>query len=106
MVNDEIEKRLFGAIDMEGAPAIRAFFGADVSEWHEHFQTLFRFIDVQKLRTPKGLDWLKAQYPQLTQNQLMVEMQALQAMNCTIWADEVREIVSAGQRRSPFSTQQ
>lgn len=95
LVNDEIEKRLFGAIDTDGASAIRAFIGEDVREWHEHFQTLFRFIDVQKLRTPKGLDWLRAQYPRLSQNQLMVEMQAMRAMHCTIWSEGVREIVSA-----------
>lgn len=95
LANDEIEKRLFGVIDTDGAPAIRAFIGEDVREWHEHFHTLFRFIDAQKLRTPKGLAWLRAQYPRLTQNQLMMEMQALQAMNCTIWSEGVREIVSA-----------
>lgn len=95
LVSDEIEKRLFGAADNDGAPAIKAFIGEDVSEWHEHFQTLFRFIDVQKLRTPKGLDWLRAQYPRLSQNQLMMEMQALQAIHCTIWTESVREIVSA-----------
>lgn len=94
-VSDEIEKRLFGAIDTDGAPAIRAFIGEDVRQWHKHFQMLFRFIDVQKLRTPKGLDWLRAQYPRLSQNQLMVEMQAIQAMHCTIWSEGVREIVSA-----------
>jgi hypothetical protein len=95
LVSDEIEKRLFGAIDTDGAPAIRAFIGEDVRKWHEHFQTLFQFIDVQKLRTPKGLDWLRAQYPRLSQNQLMMEMQALQAMHCTIWTEGVREIASA-----------
>jgi hypothetical protein len=95
LVNDEIEKRLFGAIDTDGAPAIRAFVGEDVREWHKHFQMLFRFIDIQKLRTPKGLDWLRAQYPRLSQNQLMVEMQAMRAMHCTIWTEGVREIVSA-----------
>jgi len=95
LVNDEIEKRLFGAIDTAGAPAIRAFIGDDIREWHEHFQTLFRFIDIQKLRTPKGLAWLRLQYPRLSQNQLMMEMQAIQAMHCTIWTEGVREIVSA-----------
>lgn len=94
-VNDEIEKRLFGAIDTDGAPAIKAFIGEDVREWHHHFQTLFRFIDIQKLRTPKGLDWLKSRYPKLSQNELMMEMQGIQAMHCTIWSEGVREIVSA-----------
>src|SRR3954463_4953499 len=76
-VNDEIERRLFGAIDSKGSVAVRAFTGDDVSEWHGHFQTLFEYIDIQKIRTPKGLDWLRAQYPTLTQNELMLEMQGI-----------------------------
>lgn len=74
-VNDEIERRLFGSIDVRGSSAVRAFAGSDVGEWHRHFQTLFEYIDIQKIRTPKGLDWLKAQYPTLNQNELMFEMQ-------------------------------
>ncbi|MDH3031448.1 DUF4238 domain-containing protein [Methylobacterium fujisawaense] len=95
VVNDEIERRLFGAIDTDGAPAIKAFISEDVSAWHHHFQTLFRFIDIQKLRTPKGLDWLRGRYPKLSQNELMMEMQSIQTMHCTIWSESVREIVSA-----------
>jgi len=94
-VNDEIERRLFGDIDTRGANAVRAFAGSDISEWHRHFQTLFEYIDIQKIRTPKGLDWLKAQYPKLTQNELMYEMQGIRMMHCTIWTEGVREIVSA-----------
>jgi len=94
-INDEIERRLFGEIDARGSNAIREFAGADISKWHRHFQTLFEYIDIQKIRTPKGLDWLKAQYPDLTQNELMFEMQGIRMMHCTIWAEGVREIVSA-----------
>ncbi|MFT4075618.1 MAG: DUF4238 domain-containing protein [Asticcacaulis sp.] len=94
-VNDEIERRLFGDIDTRGARAVRAFQGSDVAEWHRHFQTLFEFMDIQKLRTPKGLDWLKGEYPSLDQNDLMVEMQGIRMMHCSIWAGGVREIVSA-----------
>jgi hypothetical protein len=94
-VNDEIERRLFGDIDARGSNAIRAFAGSDVSEWHRHFQTLFEYIDIQKIRTPKGLDWRKAQYHTLTQNELMFEMQGIRMMHCTIWSEGVREIVSA-----------
>lgn len=101
-INDEVEKLLFGAVDTDGAPAIRAFIGEDLRKWHKHFQTLFRFIDIQKLRTPKGLGWLQAQYPRLSQNQLMVEMHAMQAIHCTIWAEGVREIVSAADSSVKF----
>jgi hypothetical protein len=94
-VNDEIERHLFGNVDARGSKAIRAFAEADVGGWHRHFQTLFEYIDIQKIRTPKGLDWLKAQYPTLMQNELMFEMQGIRMMHCTIWSEGVREIVSA-----------
>jgi len=94
-VNDEIERKLFGNIDTRGAHAVRAFVGADTSEWHRHFKTFFEYLDIQKIRTPKGLDWLRAQYPRLTQNDLMFEMQGIRMMHCTIWTEGVREIVSA-----------
>jgi hypothetical protein len=94
-INDEIERKLFGSIDARGSRAIRAFTTDDVREWHRHFETLFEFIDIQKIRTPKGLDWLKGQYPRLSQNNLMWEMQSIRMMHCTIWSEGVREIVSA-----------
>ncbi|WP_186399052.1 DUF4238 domain-containing protein [Stappia sp. P2PMeth1] len=94
-VNDEIERKLFGDIDTRGAHAVRAFVGEDASEWHRHFTTFFEYLDIQKIRTPKGLDWLSAQYPRLTQNDLMFEMQGIRMMHCTIWTEGVREIVSA-----------
>src|SRR5471030_1877841 len=103
-VNDEIERHLFGDIDNRGSKAVRAFTGTDAREWHQHFQTLFEFLDIQKIRTPKGLDWLKAQYPALTQNELMFEMQGIRMMHCTIWTEGVREIVSAEDADVKFIT--
>jgi uncharacterized protein YchJ len=104
-VNDEIERKLFGDIDRLGAPAIRAFCSDDEHAWHEHFEDLFEYLDIQKLRTPKGLAWLRRQYPEIgrlgellpsvAQNQLMLEMQGLRMINLTTWTTGVREIVSA-----------
>lgn len=66
---------------------------------------LFEFLDIQKLRTPKGLAWLRQQYPEIgrvseilpgvAQNQLMVEMQGIRMLNIATWTTGVREIVSA-----------
>ena len=94
-VNDEIEKKLFGDVDTRGALAVRAFVEGDQAACHENFKTFFEYIDAQKLRTPKGLSCLRSQYPTLSQNELMMEMQALRMMHCTIWVEGVREIVSA-----------
>jgi hypothetical protein len=94
-INDQIEKRLFGIIDDTGARAVRAFINSDVAEWLRHFSNFFYYIDSQKIRTPKGLDWIKKHYLNLGQVELMVEMQAIKNMHCTIWSEGVREIVSA-----------
>jgi hypothetical protein len=102
LVNDEIERYLFGDMDAKGAQAVRAFMQPDMSEWHRQFEAFFRYVDVQKIRTPKGLDWLRAQYPAPTQNELMLEMQGIRAMHCTIWAEGVREIVSAEDSETKF----
>lgn len=95
MPNDEIERFLFGAIDNDGAIAVRAVASGDPRAVHESFQTFFSYIDAQKLRTPKGLDWIRARYRKLNQVELMVEMQALRQMHCTMWLEAVREVVSA-----------
>lgn len=94
-VNDDIEKFLFGFIDDKGSNAVRAFASGDLSAVHTSFQDFFEYLDAQKLRTPKGLDWIKTQYSALDQLQLMVEMQGLRLMHCTMWMEGVREIVSA-----------
>lgn len=94
-VNDEIEQRLFGPIDGNGSLAVRAFLTNDQSQWHQNFQNFFIYLDAQKLRTPKGLNWIKSKYPKLSQSQLMMEMQYLRSMHGTLWAEGVRELVSA-----------
>ncbi|MDM5264507.1 DUF4238 domain-containing protein [Sulfurovum sp. XTW-4] len=94
-INDEIERKLFGEIDNNGARAIKGFVSNDPIQWHTHFENLFDFIDAQKIRTPKGLDWIAKHYPKLHQNELMLEMQKIRQMHKTIWAQGVREIVSA-----------
>lgn len=103
-VNDEIERKLFGAIDTSGSKAVRAFAGENVEEWMAYFEDFFLFLDAQKVRTPKGLDWLRTSYPNLSQNELMFEMQGIRSMHCTIWTQAVREIVSAEDAGVKFIT--
>lgn len=94
-INDEIEQKLYGHIDNIGANAVRAFISNNPEEWHQYFLTFFEYLDAQKLRTPKGLDWIRNHYPKLDQNELMKEMQAIRIMHSTIWTEAVREVVSA-----------
>lgn len=101
-VDDQIERKLFGDIDGRGAEAVRAFTGTDQAAWHSNFENFFEYLDIQKLRTPKGLAWLRKQYPELSQNELMQEMQSIQMLNITTWMTGVREIVSAEKSPTKF----
>lgn len=93
--NDEIERFLFGEIDNGGAVATRAVASGDPRAIHDSFQDFFSYVDAQKIRTPKGLDWIRARYGKIDQLNLMLEMQALRQMHCTMWLEAVREVVSA-----------
>ena len=94
-LNDDIEKHLFGAIDKSGAEAVRTLLREEPVGIHNYFQSLFGYLDIQRLRTPKGLDWICARYGDLAQIDLMVEMQSLRYMHCAMWTECVREVVSA-----------
>jgi hypothetical protein len=94
-INDQIETVLFKGIDDSGANAIRAVVGGDPVQMHQHLEAFFSYLGAQKLRTPKGLDWIRSRYPALSQVELMVELQHLIYINCTLWAEAVREVVSA-----------
>lgn len=95
VLNDEVEKFLFGEIDAKGAIAVRAWLDGGHVQVHSNFRSFFSYLDAQKLRTPKGLDWIEQRYSDLPQVDLMVEMQALRLMHATMWSECVREIVSA-----------
>ncbi len=102
IITDAVERYLFGRIDDIGARAIDAMAKQDFKTLHENFQSFFEYLDIQKIRTPKGLVWLKSKYPNLTHNQLLHEMQQIQLMHCTIWYEAVREIVYANNSKIKF----
>jgi hypothetical protein len=100
--NDEIERFLFGAIDTAGSKALRALVDCDLAQLYHLFIEFFEYMDAQKLRTPKGLDWIRSHYPVLPHIDLMLEMQRLRQMHCTMWVEAAREIVSAEEATVKF----
>jgi hypothetical protein len=101
-LSDEIETKFFGNIDDKGSRAVRSFIENEPEYIHYRFQDFFKYIDMQKLRTPKGLNWIKSKFTDLDYNQLLIEMQALSRINYTIWTEGVREIVSAKNSDTKF----
>ena len=101
-LNNEIEQYLFGKIDNIGAKAIKAMAEQEFKSLHDNFINFFEYIDAQKIRTPKGLAWIKSKYPTLTHNQLLSEMQHIRQLHCTTWSESVREIVYATNSKIKF----
>ena len=97
--NDDIEKYLFGMIDKNGALAINSVASISSPNWmkgiHDNITNFFEYMDAQKLRTPKGLAWIKKVLNATDHNDALFKMQTIRQMHCTMWAEAFMEIVSA-----------
>ena len=97
--NDDIEKYLFGMIDKKGAVAIDSVASISSPYWmkglHDNITNFFEYMDAQKLRTPKGLAWIKTVLNAVDHNDVLIKMQTARQMHCTMWAEAFIEIVSA-----------
>ncbi|BDU74543.1 DUF4238 domain-containing protein [Mesoterricola silvestris] len=100
--DDVIERMLFGAIDTNGRKAFDDLLNEDWDGMHESYPQLFEFLDALRLRTPKGLQFIR-QFPGAnSQQSLMVWMQRVRRMHCVMWMEGVREIFSTGSSTKKF----
>jgi hypothetical protein len=101
--SDVIEKRFFGELDRRGAEAVKTC--ADY-EFPTHgtdcLQILAAYLDAQKLRTPKGLDFLKAQAPGANHQVALHLMGRLSQMHVTIWMEGIWEILRCDNTPTKF----
>ncbi|WP_166258695.1 DUF4238 domain-containing protein [Marinobacter salicampi] len=101
--NDDIERHLFGKIDTEGQAAVDALASEDWRQRiHPHIQNFYEYMDAQRLRTPKGLYWLTSVVQPASYNELLMSMQQIRRMHCTMWVEASMEVVSAEQSPTKF----
>lgn len=94
--NDDIERFLFGQIDSMGAEALPAMIDEDwMSKMDTNFSRFFEYMDAQILRTPRGLEWIVKAIQSQSNNELLLHMQAIRRMHCTMWIEAKMEIVSS-----------
>jgi hypothetical protein len=100
---DEVETRFFGPIDANGKSAVEFFsdykFRAGA---HDAIHNLILYMDAQRIRTPRGLDWLSTVTDLQNHNLALITMQKVFRMNATMWMEGVWEIVSAKQSKTKF----
>jgi hypothetical protein len=69
---------------------------------HPHIINYFEYMDAQRLRTPKGLNWLIKETQPKSYNDLLLKMQKVRRMHCTMWAEASMEIVSSNNSEVKF----
>jgi hypothetical protein len=104
---DDFEKRFFGAIDSHGREAVDLFTEySGVSEakgdLHRAFRVLPHYMDAQRFRTPRGLDFLRATIDVRDHNLMLLAMQKLYRFHTTMWMEGIWEFVRARQSATKF----
>ncbi len=90
--NTDIEQFFFGGLDNKGKKAVEYFgsFGHPSADG-DLFQKFVQYMSVQKLRTPKGLGFLKP-LMRGDKNRTLLALQHLQNIHCAIWTESVWQI--------------
>lgn len=101
--DDIVERQFFGPIDDRGKSAVR--FLSDYSmidEAHRAFNNIMPYMDAQRLRTPRGIDWLKLVARTTDQNKILRFMRQIFQMHATMWTEGIWEIVRADKSSTKF----
>lgn len=89
----ELERVFFGNVDTLGKTAVEYFAGFDHdSASGDALQNLMMYMSTQKLRTPKGLDWLVSQTRSRERGDVLAHLGTLQTAYGAIWAECVWQI--------------
>jgi len=100
---DVAEKRFFGMIDRLGTDAVDFFSNYEVSAVSETvLNNLVRYLDAQKLRTPKGLDYVKRMSRDGSHQAALQLMGELWQIHVTIWMEGVWEVLHCDESPTKF----
>lgn len=98
-----MEEQFFGKIDLLGKQAVE-YFGTFKHPEYDNgaFMPLLLYLTVQKLRTPRGLDYLAAVAETDDQDRVLMTLAHLQNVYCAIWTESVWCILDASQSPTKF----
>lgn len=98
-----MEQLFFGRIDEQGKSAVEYFAGFQHPSVNgEAFNDLMRYMSTQKLRTPKGLGWLKQVARTDDREEVLHLVVEYQQVHCVIWTECVWAIVDAESSDTKF----
>jgi hypothetical protein len=99
----EIEEKFFGKIDSDGSAAVAYWSNFEhPSADKKLFHSLIVYMSIQKLRTPKGLDYLSHLVKLSDKNQVLIKLQELKQLFSALWTESVWSIVNASRSKTKF----
>lgn len=99
----ELERVFFGEVDSRGKRAVEFFAGYDHTGLDEHaLQDLMLYMSTQKLRTPKGLDWLARESRARHREDVLDYLVRLRSMYGAVWAECIWQIADASESPTQF----
>lgn len=103
ITNTEIERFFFGRLDNEGPKSIDYFANfKHPSVDGPAFHTFMRYMSVQKLRAPKGLQFIAALARSTHNNMTLMMLQSIQNLFCATWTECVWQIADASTSPTKF----
>lgn len=101
--NTEIEQFFFGRLDNDAPAAFDYWSNYDHTIIdHSAFHIFLTYISLQRLRTPRGLEWLRRLLSESHRSRTLIELQRLQNLFCGAWSDTVWQIVDASASSTKF----
>lgn len=99
----ELERAFFGEVDTRGKHAVEFFSTFDHDSIDENaLQDVMLYMSTQKLRTPKGLDWLVAQSGARNRTDVLDRLERLRSLYGAIWAECVWQLADASDSPTKF----
>lgn len=98
-----IEQYFFGEIDRKGHRAVDYFSNfTHPSLGHKVFRDMVLYMSTQKLRTPKGLEWLSGIAGTEDRHKILNLLLGLRQLHCAIWTECVWLIADASRSSTKF----
>lgn len=99
----DLERFFFGEIDEKGREVVEIIESIDGSPFSgESLNPLVHFMSVQRMRTPKGLAWLRQAARTTSKPELLHTMTLHQQLFCAAWIECIWQIADANASHTKF----
>ncbi|WCB91589.1 hypothetical protein DSM104299_00260 [Baekduia alba] len=99
----ELEQVFFGEVDLQGKKAVEFFATYDHDRLEERaLEHMMVYMSTQKLRTPKGLDWLVATSGAQDRSHVLDHLETLRTVYGAIWSECAWQVADASHSPTKF----